>query len=303
MAESLRRFFQSVQGQLFALVGMFIVLVAISLTLSPAVITRTWEADYLLTHWAGVIGWLISFSGILFFLQRYQLKTDPILIPVIALLTGWGLLTIFSISIRMGLKQTLWMILGSAALILVVNPIRSDGLGPSSGMGMGALWAGWLLLAATLLLLIVRSARPAWMMLLLLVLFGPGFVQVQQSLAQRFLRQRGEAILYPWVEFREAIEAAQPETIAVAPEVWKVYRMVGQRSMRRTIARTFFRQRDLDIPKANKDWSTADLAIAGPKAFREWTQQEPGLGATATFDASGRITLVRPGIAGQKTPD
>lgn len=184
---------------------------------------------------------------------------------------------------------------GAAALILLVNPARAGHLGPTSSVGIAGLWFGWLLLAAAIVALVARRARPAWMVLLLLVLFGPGFVQVQESLAQRFLLQRGELILYPWEEFRVEVEEAQPQTLALAPEVWQAYRMGGQKSMRRTIARIFYRRQDLDIPKAKKDWSNADLAIAGPETFRDWTRDAPGLRSTAVFDSSGRLALVSPG--------
>jgi hypothetical protein len=187
------------------------------------------------------------------------------------------------------------LVAGAAALILLINPIRAEIFPQSSSADSMGLWFGWLLLAVAIVVLVVRRARPAWMALLLLTLFGPGFVQVQESVAQRFLRQRGELILYPWEEFREQVEAAQPESIALAPEIWNAYRMGGQRSMRRTIARIVYRRRDLDIPTTKKDWSDADLAIAGPEAYREWTRQDPGLGTTAVFDASGRLALVSPG--------
>ncbi|MFN2113509.1 MAG: FtsW/RodA/SpoVE family cell cycle protein, partial [Anaerolineales bacterium] len=118
MAASIRRFLNTVQGQLFSMAGLFIFLIAVSLTLSPAVELRSWNANFLLAHWVGVLGWVLSFGGILYFLGKYKINPDPILIPVISLLTGWGLLNIFSISQRMGLKQTLWLVLGSAALII-----------------------------------------------------------------------------------------------------------------------------------------------------------------------------------------
>ena len=194
-------------------------------------------------------------------------------------------------------------VVGSAVLVLLINPTRIENLDPSSALGMAGVWVGWLLLAGAIVLLLARRARPAWMILLLLVLFGPGFVFVQQSLAQRLLLQRGELILYPWVSFREEIEDAQPKSIVVAPEMWKAYHMVGQRSMRRTIARVFFRRQDLDIPRANRVGSDVDYAIAGPKALRAWRQQIPDLKANAVFDPSGRLALVQPANSRQETPD
>jgi hypothetical protein len=217
-----------------------------------------------------------------------------------------GALSVGAFFYWLGLEERPWkqmldsrvvvpLVAGAAALILLINPIRAEIFPRSSSADAAGLWIGWLLLAAAMVLLVVRRARPAWMALLLLTLFGPGFVQVQESVAQRFLRQRGELILYPWEEFREEVEAAQPESIALAPEIWNAYRMGGQRSMRRTIARIVYRRQNLDIPKTNKDWSNADLAIAGPEAFRDWTRKDPSLRATAVFDPSGRLALVSPG--------
>jgi hypothetical protein len=185
------------------------------------------------------------------------------------------------------------LIAATAILVLLINPARIGEFIPSSALGMAGIWAGWLLVAAAIVVLLARSARPAAMVLLLLTLFGPGFVLVQQSLAQRFLKQRGDVILYPWVTFREEIEAAQPKSIAVSPELWNAYRMVGKRATRQTIARTFFRRQDLTIPQVTKLQPDSSFAIAGQSAFRAWRRQIPDLGATAVFDPSGRLALVR----------
>ena len=74
MAASLRRYFQTVQGQLFSLACIFILLIATSLTLSPAVQARSWDTDYRVVHWIGAFGWLLSFGGIQFFLSGKRLK-------------------------------------------------------------------------------------------------------------------------------------------------------------------------------------------------------------------------------------
>jgi len=194
-------------------------------------------------------------------------------------------------------------VVGSAALILLINPTRSENFDPSSALGMGGVWVGWLLLAAAIVLLLARSARPAWMILLLLVLFGPGFVLVQQSLAQRFLVQRGDLILYPWVAFREEIEDARPKTLAVAPEIWNGYRMVGKRATRQTIARIFFRRQDLRIPQVENVGPDVSYAIAGPISLPAWSRQIPDLRATAVFDVSGRLALVRPSDPRKESSD
>ncbi len=186
------------------------------------------------------------------------------------------------------------LIAASATLVLLINPTRTGELIPGSFLEMAGVWAGWLLVATAIVLLLARTARPAAMVLLLLALFGPGFVLVQQSLAQRFLKQRGDLILYPWVTFREEIEAAQPKTVAVAPELWNGYRMVGKRATRQTIARSFFRRQDLTIPQVNKIGPDVTYAIAGPSALAAWRQQIPRRTTNAVFDNSGRLALVGP---------
>jgi hypothetical protein len=195
------------------------------------------------------------------------------------------------------------LIAASAVLILLINPARIGELIPGSSWEMAGIWAGWLLVAAAIVVLLARSARPAAMVLLLLALFGPGFVLVHQSLAQRFLKQRGDLILYPWVTFREEIEAARPKTVAVAPELWNAYRMIGKRATRQTIARSFFRRQDLAIPQVTKIGPDVTYAIAGHSALPAWRQQIPRRMNNAVFDTSGRLALVGPGDTHQNVLD
>jgi len=185
-------------------------------------------------------------------------------------------------------------VVGAAVLILLINPTRAEAFDPISALGLGGLWVGWVLLAASIVLLLARRARPAWMIFLVLFLFEPGFVRVQQSLAHRILLQRGDLILYPWVAFREEIQDDRPEAVAVSPEIWNAYRMAGKRATRQTIARIFFHRQHLKIPQVNAVGPNVSYAIAGPRALRDWSRRNPGLETTAVFDASGRLALVRP---------
>jgi len=194
-------------------------------------------------------------------------------------------------------------VVGSAVLILLINPTRTGAIDPSSALGVRGVWVAWLLLAATIALLLASRARPAWMIILLLALFGPGFAQVHQNLAKRYQLQRGELILYPWETFREEIEDARPESVAVAPEIWNSYRMVGKRATRQTIARIFFRRQDLRIPQVENVGPDVSYAIAGPIALPAWYRQIPDLRATAVFDSSGRLALVRPSDPRKESSD
>ena len=139
-----------------------------------------------------------------------------------------------------------------------------------------------------------RVLVPLFMSILILVLFGPSFHRVIQTVNPRLLAQRGELLLYPWETFRDELESARPETIVVPPELWRVYHMVGQHKTREKIAQIFFRRRDLRMWQSRDLGPDVDYAIAAPDIFKTWRRQIPGLRNTAVYDPSGRFALVQP---------
>jgi len=195
------------------------------------------------------------------------------------------------------------LLVASIVLLLLVNPVRAEEFRPDSGAEWAAFWIACLVVVGAIVSLVRRKSWPALMVILLLVLFGPGFARVQQILAPRLLAQRGELILYPWNSFRHELEAAQPETIVVAPELWRVYRMVGQKKTREQIAQIFFRREDLRMWQYRHIGPDVDYAIAGPYIFNSWRRQVPGLKTTAVYDPSGRLALVQPKAVLQATTD
>jgi cell division protein FtsW (lipid II flippase) len=108
------------QNTLFKLAGAFLLLFAIILSLSPAVRERSWNVEYRWQHWAGLLAWAAVFTFAHRAIKRYLPEHDPYLLPIAALLTGWGLLTIWRLTPEFGLRQTLWMIVtvGLFALVL-----------------------------------------------------------------------------------------------------------------------------------------------------------------------------------------
>jgi cell division protein FtsW (lipid II flippase) len=98
--------------------GAFLFLYSASLTISPAVKAHSWNVTYLWTHWLGFIAWVAVF----FVAQRQTARLlpnrDPYLLPSAALLSGWGLLTVWRILPSLGLRQTLWIILAVGTLVL-----------------------------------------------------------------------------------------------------------------------------------------------------------------------------------------
>jgi len=97
------------QSTLLKLAGIFLVLFSIILSLSPSVRERTWNVEYRWQHWAGLLVWVAVFVFAHWETKRYLPEHDPYLLPIAALLTGWGMLTIWRLTPEFGLRQTIWM--------------------------------------------------------------------------------------------------------------------------------------------------------------------------------------------------
>ena len=97
------------QNTLLKLAGVFLVLFAVILSLSPSVRERSWNVGYRWQHWAGLLAWVVVFTFAHRATKRYLPERDPYLLPIAALLTGWGLLTIWRLTPEFGLRQTIWM--------------------------------------------------------------------------------------------------------------------------------------------------------------------------------------------------
>lgn len=139
----------TIEGRLLTLAAIFIFLYALALTLSPAARARTWEANYRLVHWVGVAVWV----GVFYFAHRQSKRhipdSDPYLLPLTALLSGWGLLTIFRLTTAFGARQMLW--LAAAGLLLTLGLRPAPELRFLRRYKYLALTAGLLLTALTLI--------------------------------------------------------------------------------------------------------------------------------------------------------
>ena len=77
-----------IQSRLFILAALFVFLYAITYTLSPTVLLRSWHADLIWGHWIGYGIWLISFYIIFKKCTQLFPEMDPLILPIVALLTG-----------------------------------------------------------------------------------------------------------------------------------------------------------------------------------------------------------------------
>ncbi len=65
--------------------------------------------------------WILSFATAHIVLSRYLPHRDPLLLPVAALLTGWGLLLIGRLAINFLLRQAVWLLISVAALLAIIR--------------------------------------------------------------------------------------------------------------------------------------------------------------------------------------
>ncbi len=139
---------RAIQFRLLLLAAAVVTLYAAALTISPAARAQSWEVDFRRDHWLGWLAWLGVYAVI--HRQARRLRGhDPLLIPLLALLTGWGLMTIWRLDAGLGLRQSAWLVVsgGLFTLGLRLSP-QLDFLRRYKYL---ALSAGLLLTAATLI--------------------------------------------------------------------------------------------------------------------------------------------------------
>lgn len=100
---------------------VFLFLSSVVLTFAPAVRLRTWVADYRWEHWIGFVAWAVGYSVLLRQVDKTLPERDPYLLPIVALLNGWGLLMVFRLSTTFGIRQTIWMVLAITGMIVALR--------------------------------------------------------------------------------------------------------------------------------------------------------------------------------------
>ncbi len=105
------------ESRLLSAATLFLALYSLVLTLAPAVREHTWAVTYRYSHWIGFAVW----AGGIFAAHRIAARQlpdrDPYLLPLAAMLSGWGLLTVWRLEPGLGLRQALWLAVSLAAFI------------------------------------------------------------------------------------------------------------------------------------------------------------------------------------------
>ena len=107
-----------IQSRLLRLAGVFLFLYTVILTLAPAARARSWSVNYPWVQWLGFPVWVIIFTLAGTLSRRYIPDADPYLLPIAALLTGWGILTIYRLVPGFGLRQTMWLFVSGMVFLL-----------------------------------------------------------------------------------------------------------------------------------------------------------------------------------------
>src|SRR5512138_1815267 len=107
-----------IQGNLLKLAAVFLFLQTLIITLAPAVRYRSWNVDFRWSQWVALLLWGF------FILRAHQTiardfpDIDPYLFPVAALLSGWGMLTVWRLDPGFGARQALWLGISIVVLLL-----------------------------------------------------------------------------------------------------------------------------------------------------------------------------------------
>jgi cell division protein FtsW (lipid II flippase) len=97
---------------LLTLAAAFVLVNAIALSLAV-------DGLLLFKHLAAPLLWALAMGATHLVLKRYRPRRDVVLLPLYALLTGWGLVLVDRLAPNFLWRQTLWLLLGTAVLVLV----------------------------------------------------------------------------------------------------------------------------------------------------------------------------------------
>lgn len=135
--------------------GAFLGIYSLALTIANAARLRTWLVEYRWYYGFGLLAWVAMVWLANNALRHHLPERDPFLFPMAALLSGWGLLTIWRLSTNLGLRQSLWLLVIGLMYMLVMrtenNQVGEKILGYLRRFKYVWLTSGLLLTAATLI--------------------------------------------------------------------------------------------------------------------------------------------------------
>ena len=109
------------QNRLFFFAASFLFLYCVSLSLAPLAKNHSWSGEIIWKPWIGFIVWFICYFITQRLADSWLKKHDPYILPIMFFLIGWGNLAIWRLSLSLGLRQTIWLIIGTIVLLAVIR--------------------------------------------------------------------------------------------------------------------------------------------------------------------------------------
>ncbi len=106
------------QSQLMIMAGLLLVAYALILSLAPTIRYHSERVNYRLDHWLSIVIWFGIFSFLHSQTTKQLPNRDPYLLPIVALLTGLGLMSIWRLFPDLGIKQTIWLVIASLVVFI-----------------------------------------------------------------------------------------------------------------------------------------------------------------------------------------
>jgi len=114
------------ERSLLLIAAAFILVGSVTLAISRWSLagTANWRSDVFRLA-SAFLSFVVCFGTAHVLLSRYLPDHDPFLLPASALLTGWGLLFIGRLAINFLLRQAVWLVVSTAALLILVRLSRN----------------------------------------------------------------------------------------------------------------------------------------------------------------------------------
>jgi cell division protein FtsW (lipid II flippase)/cell division protein FtsI/penicillin-binding protein 2 len=109
---------QSQQEKLLRLTAIYLFILSLIITFAPIAQSKQFKTDPLnFGQWIGFIVWLVMYSLLNATFKREQIKKDILLLPIVAIMSGWGLLMVWRLAPSLGVKQTVWFTLSTLLIV------------------------------------------------------------------------------------------------------------------------------------------------------------------------------------------
>ncbi len=102
-----------IQSRLLILASLLLLTYAIILTIAPAVRLHSGWESFQFKHWLGAIVWIVAFAFLHIQTKELLPNRDPYLLPIVSVLSGIGLMSIWRLYPNLGLRQSAWLAIGS----------------------------------------------------------------------------------------------------------------------------------------------------------------------------------------------